>query len=182
MTMTPIKSAALLRGTAHLLAMVLVALGLLAVPASAQEQPQATAESDSLDDFSGLYTFLRDGESVQITLTDVPSATRKEVPVDGYVSRMGTSDTDRDQILDIWFKSGSTDGDRISFATKTVHGVSYDFNGHVRRGEAKSRDKEGYMVIEGTLTENSLDKKGKRVSRTRDITMKMFPAFEGPSR
>lgn len=158
--------------TAQSTAILAVTLTLLAALASAQ------TASSGIGDFSGLYTFVRDGESVQITLDEVPSSDRKEVPVTGYISRMGTSDSDKDQILDIWFKTGKTDGEHISFSTKQVHGVSYDFSGRIHRGDAKSKEKEGYLVIDGTLTEHSVDAKGKQQSRTREITMKSFPDLD----
>jgi hypothetical protein len=154
-----------------------VAMMLLACVAHGQ-----TSASTDLGDFSGLYTFLRDGESVQITLDQLPSADKKEVAVTGYVSRIGTSDSDKDQILDIWFKSGTTDGEHVSFSTKQIHGFSYDFTGRVHRGEAKTKEKEGYIVIDGTLTEHSVDGKGKQQSRTREVTMKSFPNLDATDR
>ena len=66
----------------------------------------------------------------------------------------------------------------MEFATKTIHGISYDFTGTVRRGDAKSKDKEGYVVIQGTLTENTVDKNGATRSRTRELTMKSFPNLD----
>jgi hypothetical protein len=91
---------------------------------------------------------------------------------------LGESDTDRDQTFDLMFKSGSLDGQNISFTTKTIHGISYEFSGTVRRGDAKSKDKEGYVVIEGTLVENSVDKSGKPRSQRRELTMKSFPNLD----
>src|SRR4051794_2738636 len=125
---TPMNFKIVLSGTSHFLAILM-----LSNVAGVAQAPQ------SLGDFSGLYSFLRDGESVQITLDELPSATKKEVPVSGYISRLGSSDSDKDQILDIWIKTGTTDGDNIRFTTKQVHGLFYDFVGHVRRGEAKSK-------------------------------------------
>ena len=67
-----------------------------AVAANAQAPTPAP-----LGDFSGLYTFVRDGESVQITLDEVPSKEKPEVAVRGYVSRIGDTSTDKDQVLDM---------------------------------------------------------------------------------
>jgi hypothetical protein len=139
---------------------------------------QTAKTSDDLGDFSGLYTFVHDGESVQITLDELPTAAQPKVPVTGYVTRLGESDTDRDQTFDLMFKSGSLESKTIKFTTKTIHGISYDFTGTVRRGDAKSKDKEGYVVIEGKLTENNVDKKGATRSRTRELTMKSFPNLD----
>src|SRR4051812_3851040 len=164
--LTPINLKTILSGPSH--AVVL----LLLTTAGVTQTPLP------LGDFSGLYSFLRDGESVQITLDELPSATKKEVPVSGYISRLGSSDSDKNQILDIWIKPGTTDGDNIRFTTKQVHGLFYDFVGHVRRGEAKSKEKEGYLVIEGRLTEHSIDRRGKPLTQEREITMKSFPSLD----
>ena len=139
---------------------------------------QTATPPDDLGDFSGLYTFVHDGESVQITLDELPTAAQPKVPVTGYVTRLGESDTDKDQTFDLMFKSGSLENKAINFATKTIHGISYDFTGTVRRGDAKSKDKEGYIVIQGTLTENTVDKNGATRSRTRELTMKSFPNLD----
>lgn len=165
----PMNFKRFLGGTSQVIVLLMVVLA-----AGAQS-------AQPIGDFSGLYSFLRDGESVQITLDELPSATKKEVPVSGYISRLGTSDSDKDQILDIWIKTGSTDGDNIRFTTKQVHGLSYDFAGHVHRGEAKSKDKEGYLVVEGRLTEHSIDRRGKEVTQEREITMKSFPNLDEPA-
>jgi hypothetical protein len=145
----------------------------------AQTKP-ATKPADDLGDFSGLYTFVHDGESVQITLDELPTAANPKVPVTGYVTRLGESDTDKDQTFDLMFKTGSLETQAISFSTKTIHGISYDFVGTVRHGDAKSKDKEGYVIIEGTLTENTIDKNGKPRSQSRELTMKSFPNLDEP--
>jgi hypothetical protein len=139
---------------------------------------QTARSADDLGDFSGLYTFVHDGESVQITLDELPTAAQPKVPVTGYVTRLGETDTDKDQTFDLMFKSGSLENKMITFTTKTIHGISYEFTGTVRRGDAKSKDKEGYVVIEGTLVENSVDKSGKPRSQRRELTMKSFPNLD----
>ena len=170
------NSRSLLSRTSHAaLLCAIVILGTL----FAQTKP-ATKPADDLGDFSGLYTFVHDGESVQITLDELPTAAKPKVPVTGYVTRLGESDTDKDQTFDLMFKTGSLEKQAISFSTKTIHGISYDFVGTVRRGDAKSKDKEGYVVIEGTLTENSVDKNGKPRSQSRELTMKSFPNLDEP--
>jgi hypothetical protein len=141
---------------------------------------QTARSADELGDFSGLYTFVHDGESVQITLDELPTPAKPKVPVTGYVTRLGESESDKDQTFDLMFKTGSLEGKKISFATKTIHGISYEFTGVVRRGDAKSKGKEGYVVIEGTLIENSVDKNGRSRSQNREITMKSFPNLDEP--
>jgi hypothetical protein len=166
------KSRTLLSRTSH--AAVVCAIAILGTLAFTQT---ATPAND-LGDFSGMYTFLHDGEFVQITLDELPTAARSKVSVSGFVSRFGQSDSDKDQVLDLMFKNGSLEKQAITFTTKSIHGLSYEFTGTVRRGDAKSKDKEGYFVIEGTLTENTVDKNGKPHTQTREITMKSFPNLD----
>jgi hypothetical protein len=162
--------------TSH--AALLCAIALLGTALAQTDQTARSA--GELGDFSGLYTFVHDGESVQITLDELPTPAKPKVPVTGYVTRLGESDSDRDQTFDLMFKSGSLEGKKISFATKTIHGISYEFTGTVRRGDAKSKEKEGYVMVEGTLTVNSVDKDGKSRSQTRELTMKSFPNLDEP--
>lgn len=166
------KSRTLLSRTSHAaLACAIVLLGTLAFA-------QTAKPSHDLGDFSGMYSFLHDGEFVQITLDELPAAAKSKVSVSGFVSRFGQSDSDKDQVLDLMFKSGSLEKHVITFATKSIHGISYEFTGTVRRGDAKSKDKEGYFIIEGALTENAVDKNGKPRTQTREITMKSFPNLD----
>jgi hypothetical protein len=143
---------------------VLLMLGLIAV---AQVAP--------LGDFTGRYSFLREGEEVQLTLSPSPTAETdwsKPMEVTGYVNRLGDTDTDKDQFMDLFFKSGTLEGNKIKFATRAVHGISFEFEGTIARGEAKSWAKDGYYVVTGKLTEHTTDAKGKVKSRTREVTMR----------
>lgn len=135
-------------------------------------------------DFSGMYTFLQDGESVQLTLDPAPTeATEWTKPqkLTGFVSRLGNTPDDQDRILDHFFKSGSVESNRVRFTTKTVHGVWYEFEGKVQRDERRAtRDKEGFYIIRGMLTEHVIDRNGKDSSRQRELTMKSFPNLDDP--
>src|SRR5262249_49288312 len=130
-----------------------------------------------IGDFSGMYSFQRDGEYVQLTIDPAPTPQTdwtKPLNVTGFISRYGTGDTDKDQFLDHFLKSGSLVGDKLTFQTRAVHGVRYDFEGKVAHGDAKSWAKDGYYVINGKLTEYAVDAKGSTKSRTRDIALKSF--------
>lgn len=124
-------------------------------------------------DFSGMYSFLRDGEFVQVTVEDQGRVT-------GYVSRYGESESDRGVFLDHFFKSGKLDGNRLAFTTETVHGVSFEFRGTVERGEGKSRGDEAYYVLKGTLIENTTDEAKKTSSRSREVALQSFPQDVSP--
>ncbi len=124
-------------------------------------------------DYSGMYSFLRDGEFVQVTVEDQERVT-------GFVSRYGDSESDRGVFLDHFFKSGKLDGNRLAFTTETVHGVSFEFRGTVERGEGKSRGDEAYYVLKGTLIENTTDEAKKTASRSREVALKSFPQDASP--
>jgi hypothetical protein len=125
-------------------------------------------------DFSGMYSFLKDGEFVQLTVEDGGHVT-------GFVSRYGDGDSDKGAFLDQFFKSGKLDGTKLSFTTETVHGVWFEFKGTVDRGEGKNRGEEAYYVLKGTLIESSTDVNKKVSSRTREVALKLFPQDAGPA-
>lgn len=133
----------------------------------------ARAQATSGADFSGMYSFLRDGEFVQVTVEDKGRVT-------GYVSRYGESESDRGVFLDHFFKSGKLDGNRLVFTTETVHGVSFEFRGTFERGEGKNRGDEAYYVLKGTLIENIIDEAKKTSSRSREVTLQSFPQDGSP--
>jgi hypothetical protein len=84
------------------------------VPAAKPSGLSAAAE-----DISGTYTFLHEGESLQIVLD--------QVSVSGYVVRRGDLDSDRGTMLSQFFRQASVEGHKVSFITKTIHGVWFEF-------------------------------------------------------
>src|SRR5271167_990898 len=74
-------------------------------------------------DYSGMYSFLRDGEFVQLTVED-------QGHVIGFVSRYADPEAEGG-FLDHFFKSAKLDGSQLAFTTETVHGVSFEFHGTV---------------------------------------------------
>ena len=140
----------------------------------AQNAPPSPPPAKPADDYSGMYTFLQEGEFVQVTVED-------EGRVTGFVSRYGDLDSDRGVFLDHFFKTGKLDGKKLSFTTETVHGVWYDFKGTVERGPGKNPGDEAYYVLKGTLTEYSTDENKKTSSRSRDAAFKSFPQDMTPT-
>jgi len=117
-----------------------------------------------------MYTFLREGEFVQITV--------ENGKLSGFVSRYGERDSDRDVFLDQFFSKASLAGSHMDFTTKQIHGTWYEFSGDVNRGEAKTPDKEGYWIIRGKLKQYDQDEAGQVTAKSREITMKSFPEEE----
>jgi hypothetical protein len=131
----------------------------------------AVAQRDSAPatpDYSGMYTFLADGEFVQLSV-------EQSGKVSGYVSRYGSLDSDRGAFLDQYFKSAALDGNRLTWVTEPVHGVWFEFKGTVGRGNGKTPNDEGYYTMRGTLTEYSADAAKKNSARSREVTLKSFP-------
>lgn len=124
-------------------------------------------------DYSGMYSFRRDGEFVQITVEDQGRVT-------GFVSRYGDAESDRGDFLDHFFKSGKLDGKQITFITETVHGVSFEFHGTVERGDGRAPGAEAYYLLKGTLTENTIDDAKKTSSHAREVALKSFPQDMAP--
>ncbi|MGB9254965.1 MAG: hypothetical protein WCC25_09045 [Candidatus Korobacteraceae bacterium] len=143
-----------------------VAEPLTTSPASAVQS--GGAKNAASNDISGMYTFLRDGEFVQITV--------EEGRVSGYISRFGDADSDKGEFIDQFFDKATLQGDRLSFNTKTVHGIWYDFSGTISVAPGKKAGADGYRVIKGTLTQHASDAKGAEKAMQRQVDLKSFPA------
>lgn len=122
--------------------------------------------------YSGMYSFLREGEFVQITVEDNGN-------VIGFVSRYADP-TGNGGFLDHFFKSGRLEGNQLAFTTETLRGVSFEFRGRVERGEAKNRSDEGYYLLKGTLFENAADEAKKAPPHSLEVSLKSFPQDVAP--
>ena len=132
-------------------------------------QTPASPPTAALPDYSGMYSFLKDGEFMQITLED-------KGKVSGFISRYGDSESDKGTFLDQFIKSGDSNGKQVSFTTESVHGVTYTFEGVFDRGPGKKPEEEGYFVLRGTLTRNAGSSDGKNATtQTRQVEFRSFP-------
>jgi hypothetical protein len=156
------------------LSVAILACGLvcLAMTAAAQSQPPQTSPAE---EFSGMYSFLQEGEFVQVDF--LPDG-----KISGFVSRYGDLDSDKGAFLDHFIKTGAWKGRELSFETAPVHGVWFTFKGRVDRGQAKTRADEGYYVIKGTLSQFSTDAANKASGRSREVTFKLFPQDDEPTK
>jgi len=149
---------------------------LAGVGASAQEKtppPETKAADRPNAEYSGMYSFLKEGEFVQVTVEDAGRVT-------GFVSRYGDLDSDKGAFLDQFFKIGKLDGNVLTFTTEPVHGTVFDFKGTIERGEGKKVGDESYYVIKGTLTESVTDANKKSSSKSQSVTFKSFPEEANP--
>jgi hypothetical protein len=116
-----------------------------------------------------MYSFLEDGEFVQITVED-------DSKVTGYVSRYGEGGSDKGTFVEHFFRSGKLEGNKLTFSTGTVDNLWFDFKGTVERGAGQNPGDEAYYVLKGMLTDNRLDAAKKVTSHLREVVFKMFPA------
>lgn len=138
-------------------------LVLLAAMPLAAQTPVPIPEKD----ISGTYTFVHDGETVQVNV--------EEDHVAGWVTRFGEGDSDKGQRIDQFFDKAELKGDLLSFTTKVIHGVWFEFQGKVARGPAKTRTEEGYYVIRGTLKQYTTDANQHVSAKEREVEFRLFP-------
>ena len=136
-------------------------------------QPPATDPKEQ-HSYSGMYSFLKDGEFLQLTVEDGGHIT-------GFISRYGDGESDKGAFLDQFFKTGKLDGNKLTFTTEVVHGVAFEFQGTVERGDGKNPGDEAYLVLKGTLTQSLTDANKKVTSRSRPVFFKMFPQDGAPA-
>jgi hypothetical protein len=164
----------------------LFALGLVAAVCHAQTglatrgQNQAAQEDSAnatvphaAEDISGMYSFIKEGEFLQITLD--------KNAVTGYISRMGDSDSDNGVFLDQFFLKADVQGQNVSFTTRPLHSVWYEFKGKFSRGPGKTRGDDSFYVLRGTLKELTSNNAAKTVSsRSREVEFKLLAQPEDP--
>jgi len=146
--------------------LVLAIFGVVAEQGQNSSKHGAPAQRATLDP-SGMYTFLHEGEFVQVNLGDGR--------ITGFVSRYGDLESDKGAFLDHFFSKGSYQDGKLAFTTRPVHGVWFDFRGSVHRGDGKSPAEEGYLVVTGTLTQYTRDINKKVSGRSREVEFKSFP-------
>ena len=171
------KVSAIFLCTAVFVAVALTSLKAQEAKAPAQKvgsPPAAAQEAKGGREYSGIYSFLEDGEFVQITVEDAGKVT-------GFVSRYA-DERDKGAFLDQYLRSGKLDGSKLSFATEMERGVWFDFKGTVERGEGKNPGDEAYYVLKGTLTSSTSDAAKKVTSHAQEVVLKRFPAENEPAR
>ena len=147
----------------------IVAALLLACALSSGQNPAPNPPAPKpTNDYSGMYSFLQEGEFVQLTVEDKGNVT-------GFISRYGDLESDRGQFLDQFFKEGKLEGKNLSFKTDTVHGIWFEFKGAVDRGEGKNPGDEAYYLLKGTLLKSMTGANKKTSSTSQEVVFKSFP-------
>jgi len=134
---------------------------------AAQEDNANAVAPHAAEDISGMYSFVKEGEFLQITLD--------KNAVTGYISRMGDSDSDNGVFLDQFFAKADIQGHDVSFTTRPLHSVWYEFKGKFTRGPGKTKGDDGYYILRGTLKELTTNNADKTVSsRSREVEFKLL--------
>jgi len=124
-------------------------------------EPATVVKSPSTlpQDVSGAYLLSSEpGDAIQIILQ------RRELG--GYVS---TRASDRDAPLTLFFSRTVLDGPRLSFDTEQIHGIWFSFEGTIVRGSGRSKDEEGYYLLQGMLTRHS---NAEKLSEPRNVSLR----------
>jgi hypothetical protein len=138
----------------------------IVLAALAGAERKAKSSQPAIPDVSGTYSFLREGELIELNLQDGE--------VIGDIQRFGSGEA-RGVMLTHFFEKATLNKDRLEFTTKTVHGVYYHFKGKIVQGEGKTRADEDYYRMVGTLTEYTGDARKKISARKREVTFKSSP-------
>ena len=133
---------------------------------STQEETSQAIAPHAAEDITGMYSFLKDGEFIQITL--------EKNLVSGYISRQGESDTDHGVFLDQFFDRADVQGHAVSFVTKPLHSMWYEFKGKFDRGPAKAKTDDGYYILRGTLKEFTTNADKSVSRRSREVEFKLL--------
>jgi hypothetical protein len=144
----------------------------LIVAAAALAQPEPAAGPQFGDEITGTYSFVREGEFVQIEVNDGK--------VTGVVSRFQDADPEKAGFVDQFFDQAKLEGASLSFRTKAAGGVWFEFSGVVERGSAKTPVDEGYWNIRGTLMERHTSSDGKVTEKKSELTLRSFPQDAEP--
>jgi hypothetical protein len=91
---------------------------------------------------SGEYA-LGSGEKVDVEL--------QSDRLSGFITRLGDRESDQGTPLTFFFATSRLSGQRLAFTTRQIHGVWFSFEGTIVRGPARSRDQQGYYLLEGRL-------------------------------
>jgi hypothetical protein len=91
---------------------------------------------------SGEYQ-LGSGEIVEIDL--------QPDRLSGFITRFGDRTSDAGTPLTFFFETSRLAGQQLAFTTRQVHGVWFSFEGTILRGSARTRDQQGYYLLQGRL-------------------------------
>jgi hypothetical protein len=92
----------------------------------------------------------------------------------GFITRMGDRESDQGTPLTFFFATSRLSGQRMAFTTRQIHGVWFSFEGTIVRGTARSRDQQGYYLLEGQLV---LHDAANQTQQARNVSLPMARQF-----
>ena len=69
----------------------------------------------------------------------------------GFITRPGDRESDEGTPLTFFFATSRLSSQQLAFTTRQVHGVWLSFQGTIVRGSARTRDQQGYYLLQGQL-------------------------------
>ena len=69
----------------------------------------------------------------------------------GFITRPGDRESDAGTPLTFFFATSRLSSQQLAFTTRQVHGVWFSFQGTIARGSARTRDQQGYYLLQGQL-------------------------------
>ena len=94
----------------------------------------------------------------------------------GFITRLGDRESDEGTPLTFFFATSRLSGQRLAFTTRQVHGLWFSFDGTIVRGSARSRDQQGYYLLQGQMVMHDV------ASQTQQARMVSLPlARQNPS-
>jgi len=144
-----------------------IAVLALALVTAGLAQGAAIPEPELSGDITGMYSFVREGEFVEIEVNGGD--------VSGLISRFKNEDPDQAEFVNQFIEQGKLEGAILSFRTKrATDGRWFEFSGTVERGPAKTAGEEGYWYVKGVLTDHrGVD--GNATEKAHELTLKSFP-------
>lgn len=147
--------------------LVLAFIAMFALSAFAQS-PAPSVPAD----ISGMYTFLQEGEFLQLT--------QNGSVLSGFISRF--ADDRQESFVDQFFSKASWKNGELTFETRKIKGVWYEFKGTARQTPGKTAQQEGFILLSGTLTSHNPDANGKDVATSKTVEFASFAADEVPAK
>jgi hypothetical protein len=146
---------------------------LFAIISAAVAQISANPEPQVIGDITGLYSFIHEGEFVQIEVS--------EGKVTGLISRFKDESPEKAEFVDQFFEQATLDGTTLSFRTQQKDGAWFEFSGTVERGTGKTPGDEGYWNVRGKLIEKHTGASGNATEKPHELTLRSFPQDAEPS-
>jgi hypothetical protein len=116
---------------------------------------------------SGEYS-LGSGETVDMEL--------QPDRLSGFITRFGDRESDQGTPLTFFFATSRLAGQRLAFTTRQIHGVWFSFEGTIVRGSARSRDQQGYYLLEGRLVLHDVAGKTEQVRMVSLPLARQYPS------